>query len=273
MIKEKISVLMGIYNCEDTLEEAVSCIIAQTYQNWELIMCDDGSSDNTYRIAQKLKEQDERIVLLKNESNQGLNKTLNRCLKVSTGEIVARMDGDDRCVPERFEKQISFLKKQNKYKIVSSKMTFFDENGIWGENNVKSLPSKYDVLTGSPICHAPVMMWKECMIKVNGYTDDIHMLRVEDVNLWIKLYAKGYYCYNMQEALYSMRNDRAAAQRRKYCYRINETYARWQGCHMMKVPVKYYLWGAKPLIVGLVPSKLRVLIRRKQAKKRNLKKY
>lgn len=92
----EISIIMGIYNCESTLNEAVASIKNQTVQNWELIMCDDGSSDRTYEIAENLQRADKRIVLLKNEHNLGLNITLNNCLKKARGAYIARMDGDDR---------------------------------------------------------------------------------------------------------------------------------------------------------------------------------
>ena len=75
-MNKKISVLMGIYNCGDTLPEAIECILRQTYENWELIMCDDGSSDNTYKIAKKYQvEYPEKIILIKNNHNMGLNNT------------------------------------------------------------------------------------------------------------------------------------------------------------------------------------------------------
>ena len=85
----KISVLMGIYNCADTLEQAVLSIQNQTYSNWELILCDDGSSDNTYAVAQDLAAKDNRIMLLRNMQNLGLNQTLNNCLAAATGDYIA----------------------------------------------------------------------------------------------------------------------------------------------------------------------------------------
>lgn len=94
-MRPKISVLMGIFNCASTLEQAVLAIQNQTYDNWELILCDDGSSDNTYEVAQALAAKDSRIVLLRNVKNLGLNQTLNNCLVVATGDYIARMDGDD----------------------------------------------------------------------------------------------------------------------------------------------------------------------------------
>lgn len=263
-MRGKISVLMGIYNCATTLEQAVVSIQHQTYHNWELILCDDGSTDNTYQVAQTLARIDSRIILIKNEHNCGLNRTLNRCLSLATGEYIARMDGDDDCSPDRFEKQLYFLRSHPEFDIVSTPMLLFDETGDWGQTTVKEYPQPEDVVTGSPICHAPVMMRKACMDAVGGYTEDAKMLRVEDVNLWIKLYAAGYRCCNLQEPLYRMRNDQNALNRRKYKYRVNSVYVRLQGCKMLHLGPRCYIKAVKPMIIGLIPAKLRHWIRKKQ---------
>lgn len=259
----KVSVLMGIYNCASTLEQAVGAIKKQTYENWELILCDDGSTDKTYEIAQKLAKEDARIIVIRNDKNLGLNETLNKCLLVASGEFVARMDGDDDCPAERFEKQVTFLESQNEFDIVSSPMIFFDEQGEWGQSRVKEFPSAKDVVEGSPICHAPVMMRKRCMDMVGGYTVDSRMLRVEDVNLWIKLYAAGFRCYNIQDPLYRMRNDQDALERRKYQYRINSVYVRLCGCRELRLGFGSYLRAFQPMVVGLVPAQLRLKLRKK----------
>lgn len=82
MKNPEISVIMGIYNCADTLSEAIESVLGQTMSEWELIMCDDGSSDATSEVAEfYIKKYPERMVLLKNKENRGLNYTLNRCLK------------------------------------------------------------------------------------------------------------------------------------------------------------------------------------------------
>lgn len=263
-MKPKISVLMGIYNCAATLEQAVASVQNQTYTNWELILCDDGSSDNTYEVAQALAAKDSRIVLLRNVKNLGLNQTLNNCLAAATGDYIARMDGDDDCVPERFEKQLDLLENHSEFQITSCPMKLFDETGEWGQTTVPEYPSPEDVVSGTPISHAAVMLRKECMDAVGGYTVDKRMLRVEDVNLWIKLYAAGYRCHNIQEPLYRMRNDQNALNRRKYIYRINSVYVRLQGCKMLHLGLKCYLRAIRPMINGLVPARLRQLIRKRQ---------
>ena len=265
-MNKKISVLMGIYNCETSLADSILSIINQTYTNWEFIICDDGSSDNSYSIAKKFSDYDNRIILIKNDKNMGLNYTLNNCLKYASGEFIARQDGDDISHPERFEKQVKFLENNPNFEIVSTPMIFFDENGDWGKSSVITQPTAEAVVTGSPICHAPVMMYKYCMDAVNGYTVNKKMLRVEDVNLWIKLYAKGYRCFNLNEYLYKMRNDQNALNRRKYKYRINSTYTRLLGCKQLNLGLKSYILSFKPMILGLIPSKLRKIIKRKISK-------
>ena len=127
----KISVIMGIYNCQDTLSEAIEAILNQTLDNWELIMCDDGSTDNTYLVAREYAKKDSRIHLIRNKVNRGLNITLNRCLSKASGEYIARMDGDDICTPDRFEKQVDYLDRHLETTVVSSWMTLFDSSGEW----------------------------------------------------------------------------------------------------------------------------------------------
>lgn len=265
---KKVSILMGIYNCEDTIDEAIQSVLAQTYSNWELILCDDGSIDNTYQKAQQYALADSRIVLFKNERNMGLNVTLNRCLKAASGEYIARMDGDDICVPERFEKQVAFLNSHTEFAIVSSGMFLFDEEGKWGELRNKEFPQPKDVVEGTPIFHAPVMIRKKCIDTVGGYTEDKRRLRVEDVDLWIKLYAAGYRCYNLQELLYGMRNDKEALNRRKYVYRINSTFVRLEGCKRLSLGASSRVKSFKPMVVGLVPARMRRMIRKNQGKKK-----
>lgn len=264
MTDHKISVLMGAYNCEETLPMAVKSIQKQTYENWELIICDDGSADNTYEVAKALAERDSRIVLLRNERNLGLNRTLNYCLAAATGDLIARMDGDDESVPDRFERQVSLLCCQDSYQITSSSMILFDESGEWGLKELSEFPTAKDIVEGTAVCHAPVMMRKECLDAVGGYSTDKRTYRVEDLDLWIRLYGAGYRFRNIKEPLYRMRNDSKALARRKYKYRLNATYVRLRGCRTFHLSLKSYLKAFTPLISGLVLGRIRQYIRKKQ---------
>ena len=248
---KKISILMGIYNCASTLREAIDSIIAQTYDNWEFIICDDGSKDESYAIAQEYAAKaPNRFRILQNERNMGLNHTLNRCLAAATGEYVARMDGDDLCEADRFEKEAAFLNEHPEYAIVSCHMTMFDESGTWGIVKTKETPQVRDFPTTVPMfVHAACMIRREAFLDVDGYTEDERLLRVEDYHLWYKFYAKGYRGYNLPEALYHMRDDRNATHRRSARARMNGIYATFVGFKMVNLPAWMYIYAVKNALV------------------------
>lgn len=252
-----ISVIMGIYNCASTLNESLKCIENQSETDWELILCDDGSSDNTYDLAKKFMDiHPDKVILLQNDKNMGLNYTLNKCLAHAHGKYIARMDGDDRCSDLRFERELQVLESNIDVAIVSTDMTFFDESGTWGLIQHPDVPIAKDFLYGSPFCHAPCMVRKEAYDKVKGYTDSKRLLRVEDYHLWIKMYAAGFKGQNIHELLYEMRDDRYAYFRRKFRYRINEAYVKALAVKMLHLPLYGYLFACRPIIVGLLPKKI-----------------
>ncbi len=265
----KISVIMGIYNCANTLDEAITSILNQTYTDWQMIMCEDGSSDNTYEVASEyVKKYPEKFILIKNEKNMGLNYTLNACLEKATGEYIARMDGDDISVPERFERQVEFLDSHPEFAIVSSNMIYFDESGEYGKTDKKAQPQIKDFTNMVVHCHAAVMIRKEAYDAVGGYTVDKRLLRFEDINLWYKLYGKGYRGYNIQECLYKMRDDRNAYKRRTFKSRMRGIYVKRNGFKIVKMPKRYY-WVLVPhffkcIILGLMPEWLYMVLRRKK---------
>lgn len=254
---KKISVIIGIYNCADTLDEAIESIIDQTYINWQMIMCDDGSKDNTYEVAKKYVEKaPERFVLIKNETNQGLNKTLNNCLAIADGDYIARMDGDDISLPSRFEKEVEFLNSHPEIAIVSTPMIMFDENGDWGRTKEPIMyPTREDLLYRTPVfCHAPCMVRKEAYLDVGGYTVDERLLRVEDCHLWFKMYSKGYKGANLEEPLYKMRDDQNATARRTFKARKNGIHVVFVGYKLLKQPWYRYFRLIKTAIVEFLKS-------------------
>lgn len=258
----KISVIMGIYNCERTLSDAIESILCQTYTNWELIMCDDGSVDETYKIAFDYSNKYDNIRVIKNESNLGLNKTLNKCLKLATGKYIARMDGDDVSVTDRFEKEIAVLEKDD-YAIVSAQMVYFDEHGEWGYSKTKEKPQKEDFIRGTPFCHAPCMVKKEAFDLAGGYSENPRTLRVEDYDLWFRLYALGYKGYNIQEVLYRVRDDQNAIKRRTLKNRFNEMYVKYTGFRRINIKKRYYVYCLRPLLVAIIPKRIYGYLRRK----------
>lgn len=251
----KISILMGIYNCADTLPDAIRSVLQQTVTDWELILCDDGSADDTLAVAQRFTRLDpERIIVLQNPENMGLNFTLNKCLDAARGSYIARMDGDDICAPERFAEELAVLESEPEIAIVSTDMHFFDESGVWGMVRYPEYPQPKDFLAGSPFCHAPCMVRKEAYDAVGGYSVDKKLLRVEDYHLWLKMYQAGYRGKNIHKALYSMRDDRNAYSRRKFRFRLNEAYVRMLVVKNLELPASGYVYALRPILVGLLPK-------------------
>ena len=106
-----ISVLMGLYNTKnkDYLEKSLNSILNQTYKDFEFIICNDGSTNNCISWAKEIVGSDNRVIFLDNKSNRGLAYSLNRCLEISKGKYIARMDDDDISHLNRFEKQLEYL--------------------------------------------------------------------------------------------------------------------------------------------------------------------
>lgn len=261
----RISVAIGIYNCAFTLQEALDSLYTQTYKDFEIILCDDGSKDDTWLIAERNKKQHPNIILLRNDKNMGLNFTLNRCLSVAHGEYIARMDGDDISLPTRFEKEIQFLDSHPEYAIVSCPMIYFDENGDFRTGVARTnFPEKKDFVQGTPFCHAPCMVRREAYLKVGGYSVDKKLLRVEDYHLWMKMYAAGFKGAVLNEPLYKMRDDRNAVARRTFRNRVNEAYVRHIGFKMLGLPWFYQIYTLRPLLVGLLPRPVYIYFHKKK---------
>lgn len=211
----RITVIMGIYNCANTLIEALESLDAQTYKNFKVVLCDDGSTDNTLEVATKWAATHPNYFVIKNKHNIKLAATLNHCLEYVDTEYIARMDGDDISVPNRLELLLNFLDNHDEYAFVSSAMIHFDENGDWKITHKEQEPTIKSFIWSSPFCHAPVLMRADILKAIGNYTVDPKVERMEDYYLWHKFYCAGYKGYNLQEPLYKMRDDKNATIRRR----------------------------------------------------------
>src|ERR1700733_10042004 len=122
-----ISVLMPFYNAGDGFRTALGSILAQTYENWELLLCDDGSTDGSLALARST--QDERVIVWSDGQRQGLAARLNECIDRARGQFMARMDADDVSYPERFQKQVEFFGAHPEVDVVGCQMLIFGDHG------------------------------------------------------------------------------------------------------------------------------------------------
>lgn len=258
-MKKKVSIIMGIYNCSQTLNEAIESIINQSYKNWELIMCDDASSDNTYEIAKAYENRyPEQIKVLRNLKNLTLGPTLNRCLEVAKGEYIARQDGDDLSHWKRIEKQVDFLESNLEYDLVATNMYSYSDGKILGVRKNKFLiPKKEDTVKRVPFFHATILLKKDVYDKLGGYSLKKTRKRVEDVDLWFRFFKNSYKGYNLQEALYYVREDGGQYKRRGLKNYLNATLTCLNGVKLLKLSPKYYLHSFCILLKYFVPTFLK----------------
>lgn len=250
MENEKISVIMAVYNCAQYLSDAIESILVQTYTNWELILCDDASTDNTYNIAKSFKENyPEKIILIRNKNNRKLSYSLNRCLKHATGKYVARMDGDDKCLPERFEKQVAYLKDHPEYNLVGTAMQRFNSDGVGMINYSIENPDYYTLRKHIPYHHATIMTYKNVYEKLGGYTVSSRTERGQDYDLWFRFYHEGFRGNNLRDPLYMVREDGNAIRRRSAKVRINGIKTTIYGFRLLKYP---WWWAIKPVSISLI---------------------
>lgn len=253
MEKIRITVLMGIYNCSNTLLEALDSLYSQTYKGFKVVLCDDASTDNTYQIALDYSKKHDNIILLKNEVNRGLNITLNKCLEFADTEYCARMDGDDISLPTRFEKELAFLDTHPEFDIVSCPMLHFDEKGIWRIGKAIEYPQSKDFKFYAPFCHAPSMVRKSAYDKVNGYSTDPRMRRGQDYYLWYKMYKAGLKGYNIQEPLYMMRDDKNAIKRRSIKSRLRGVKMHLEILRGLNIKYPYFIVSVNLLKILIPP--------------------
>ena len=206
-MQPKISVIMPVYNGERYLRESIESVIGQTFKDFEFIIINDGSKDNSLKIIEEYRLKDNRIKIIEQE-NSGVIQALNNGIKIAKGEYIARMDADDVSLPERLEKQIFFLEKEKAVLCGSWAITINEEGKeIDKMNYPKStwLKNKLYLLRGNPFIHPTVMFKKEEIVKIGLYKNHRH---IEDYELWTRVVSK-YKSINIPEYLlkYRIHND------------------------------------------------------------------
>lgn len=265
-----ISVIMGVYNCDNNSEliESIKSILNQSFKDLELIICDDGSTDDTYDRLLEISKIDSRIRIIGYKENKGLAYALNECIKVSRGKYIARQDSDDISLSDRLEKELRIIENKN-VDIVGTCAVVFNKNGEWGHYNVPEHPEKKDFLWNNPFIHPTVLMKKSSLQKVNGYLNTKINRRCEDYDLFMRMYANGFRGVNIAEYLYKYKIDEGKKKKRPMKYRIDEMRVRYKGfkeLNMLKISSLFFV--VKPIVIGLIPQFIFKKIRGNNYKKR-----
>ena len=196
----RVSVVMPVYNGERYLCESIDSIRSQTFEDWEFVIVDDGSSDRSWEILTRVEQLDPRVRLFRNEKNEGLMRALNRGVDEARAPYVARQDADDLSVPTRLEKQVRYLDACPDVAVVGSAFVAIDEEGR--EMGVQRLPCshteiRWRLLFDSAFCHTSVM-FRSVTASGGGVRYQSHYC--EDYDLWTRM-AEERQVANLEESL------------------------------------------------------------------------
>ncbi|PIR72626.1 MAG: glycosyltransferase family 2 protein [Candidatus Nealsonbacteria bacterium CG10_big_fil_rev_8_21_14_0_10_36_24] len=197
----KVSIILPTYNRAKLIGRAIQSVLTQSFQDWELIIIDDASTDETPRILDEWKKKDSRIKIIRNNVNSypDISGTLNKGIKQASGKYIARLDDDDYWISsEKLEKQVQFLESHPDYVLVGTGVIIVDANG---KELFRYLKKERDVdirkgaLFANPFSHTTVMFRTNIFRGVGGYGN---WEFAEDWELWLKLGTKGK-LYNLPE--------------------------------------------------------------------------
>lgn len=201
----KVSVLMPVYNTrEEYLRPAIESILNQTFSNFEFIIINDGSTDNSPQVVQEYADKDSRIKFINNKKNSGLIAVLNQGLELCTGEYIARMDSDDISRPERFAKQVAYMDLHPECGALGTWAQKFNSRGLLSVfKHIKNVKILDLLLYGSCVVH-PSAMIRRSVLTAYGISYNHDYKHAEDLQLWVEI-AKVSEIHNLQEILLNYR--------------------------------------------------------------------
>ncbi len=205
--KAKVSVLMPNYNSGPFIKEAIESVLAQTYENFELLVFDDASEDESFAVAEKMALQDKRIKLFKHRKNQGIAKTRNDLIRKlsSSSQYIAWLDADDLADPQRLSMQLEFLESHPEIALCGSSIRLINQHGdTIGAVEYPPEPEqiKNKFMEFNQLAQSSVMIRKEVVLQVGFYDESLR--RAEDYDYFARVLQK-YNAYNFKEPLISYR--------------------------------------------------------------------
>jgi len=248
----QVSVLLPCFNAEATIEEALSSLAAQSYQDFEVICVDDGSTDRTASILEKWSNKDSRFVLV-NKDHQGVIQASNTGLTLCKSSIIVRMDADDRCHPDRIKLQREFLLDNPQIAVVGSLVAGFPPERVgegfelyyeWLNSLVNHEDISREIFVESPIANPCAAFRKSWIDRAGGYQDHGWP---EDYDLWLRLYLTGARFAKIPQVLLDWREHPERLTHTDSRYSL-ENFLRAKAHYLAKGPARgrdgVFIWGA-----------------------------
>lgn len=255
-----VSVVLPAYNCEKYIAKAIESVLHQTFTDFEFIIINDGSTDRTEEIIKSF--SDPRILYQVNNTNKGLVYTLNKGIDIAKGRYIARMDGDDICLRERFKKQFDYLQLNKDVEILATVVTLIDENddlfGSWrsDERNLSEKDIRKQLPKDNCIAHPTVIGKTEAFKK---YKYNHSQSQSEDYDLWLRMVSDRVIIHKLPEPLLLHRilaSSFTRSNKKNVFWKIGETQLRftWQQFQKGKLSLfacKTFIYGCLDMVKGL----------------------
>lgn len=206
-----ISIIMSTYNSEQYLSKSIESILNQTYKDFEFLILDDGSTDNTPEIVKNYSKKDKRIKFFKNDKNLGLTPSLNTLIQNSSGNVIARQDSDDISRENRIQSQIKFLEENNLDACTSLAIS---QQSFKKVNNLKSyLPLNFVIKYRNPFIHGSLILKKNVLNEVGNY--DERFKYAQDYKLMTDLIKSNYKVKILKKVLYELNTENNISTNKK----------------------------------------------------------
>ena len=243
-MEEKVSIIVPVYNAEKYIRETIDCVKAQTYENWELVLVEDGSTDESLCILETVERQDGRIRVIRQE-NGGAAKARNHGLSKAAGRFVAYLDADDLWSPDKLEKQLAFMaKKEAAFSFTGYE--FADEKGK-GTGKIVRVPEELcykEALKNTTIFTSTVIFDTKRLAKEKLF---MPMIKSEDTALWFKILREGVTAYRLNENLVRYRRPAKSLSSNKLeaVRRIWRLYRKAEGLSLWYSFYNFCFWAVR----------------------------
>jgi len=219
----KVSVIMAVYNGENYVRDSIESILNQTYKDFEFIIVNDFSIDNTIDIIKSY--NDKRIKVINNEKNLGQTRSLNVGLKSATGEYIARIDADDFSYPVRIERQMDFLMRNPEFDLIGTSGHILDKSGKKRGTSLAPTSQEeifFRMFFDNPVIHISVLAKRDRLLKLEGYDESFTI--AQDYDLWSRFLINGFKIGNLKDILVSYRIHSGTVSKKDGCDKgITET--------------------------------------------------
>lgn len=252
----KVSIITPIYNSEDFLSLAIESVLAQSFESWEMLLIDDGSTDNSKKIAKDFSQRDRRIRLIENEKNIGVSATRNKGIDQATGDWIAFLDSDDLWGPKKLEAQIDFANRNMASFIFGSYLIMTEEGEVLSTFECALREDYKSLLRGSSIGCLTVMIKRE-VLKKHRFKECMH----EDFALWLEiLRSERIEAFGLQEVIASYRLRPLSRSANKIeCARAQwNIYRRVEKLGFMESGYLFLLYARKGILKHWLPHKRHV---------------